>query len=246
MDVAILYSGGKDSTFAVQYAKEKGWNIKYLISVKPTRKDCFLFHYATVEQTKDIAEMLQIPHFYAKCRVSDPIKEAEIVKEIVESNQKKMRVDAVVLGGTGLQETQLKSIQNALRPLNVDAFASHAGEDHDIVMEQMLKKGYEILITQIASDGLKDWLGKKITKENFAQLKRDSVRYGFHIGFEGGYADTLVMDCPIYPQRLVVEDMSIIYEDDYCGHVVINKYRMENKGKIELKQRKGLFARFLE
>src|SRR3989338_9050374 len=96
-------------------------------------------------------------------------------------------------------------------------------------MEEMLKKGYEILVTQIASDGLKDWLGKKITKENFSQLKKDSVKYGFHIGFEGGYADTLVTDCPIYTQRLTIENMSIFFEDDYCGHVVVNKYRMESK-----------------
>ena len=216
-----------------------------MISVKPTRKDCFLFHYATVEQTKELAKMLQIPHFYVKCRVADPVKEANIVKEIVEDNQKKMKVDAVVLGGTGLQETQLKSIQNALRPLKVDAFASHAGEEHDLVMEDMLKKGYEILITQIASDGLKEWLGKKITRENFFQLKRDSLRYGFHIGFEGGYADTLVLDCQLFAKRLVIEDMSVIFEDDYCGHVVINKYKMENKSGKQMKQRKGLFAGFL-
>src|SRR3990167_5482712 len=145
MDVAVLYSGGKDSTFAIQHALDKRWNIKYLISVKPTRKDCFLFHFATVEQTKDLAKMLDIPQFYVKCKVADPAKEANIVKDIVEKNQEKMRIDAVVLGGTGLQETQLKSIQNALMPLNVDAFASHAGEDHDIVMEQMLENGYEIM-----------------------------------------------------------------------------------------------------
>jgi len=244
MDVAILYSGGKDSTFAIDYAMQKGWNIKYLISVKPTRKDCFLFHYATIEQTKELAKVLQIPHFYVKCKVADPVKEAEIVKEVVEDNQKKMKIDAIVLGGTGLQETQIKSIQFALRPIFVEAFASHAGEEHDLVMEQMLNKGYEILITQIASDGLKDWLGKKITKDNFSQLKKHSIKYGFHIGFEGGYADTLVLDCPLYTKRLVIEDMSIIYEDDYCGHVVINRYRMENK-KPELKQKKGLFAGFL-
>ena len=245
MDVAILYSGGKDSTFAIQHAKEKGWNIKYLISVKPTRKDCFLFHFATVEQTKDLAKMLQIPQFYVKCKVADPAKEANIVKEVVEKNQKKLKIDAVVLGGTGLQETQLKSIQNALMPLKIDAFAAHAGEEHDLVMEKMLENGYEIMITQIASDGLKDWLGKKITKENFLQLRRDSAKYGFHIGFEGGYADTLVLNCPMYSQRLVIEDMSIVYEDDYCGHVVINKYRMEDKAKKEIKQRRGLFAGFL-
>ena len=245
MEVAILYSGGKDSTFAIQHAMEKGWNIKYLVSIKPTRKDCFLYHYATVEQTKDLAKMLQIPHFYEKCKVADPVKEANIVRGIVEKNQKKMKVDAVVLGGTGLQETQLKSIQNALQPLKVEAFASHAGEEHDIVMEEMLRKGYEILVTQIASDGLKDWLGKKITRENFPQLKKDSVKYGFHIGFEGGYADTLVTNCPMFPKRLIIEDMSIIFDDDYCGHVVVNKCRMEDKTKLELKSPRRIFTSFL-
>lgn len=246
MDVAILYSGGKDSTFAIQYAKEKNWNIKYLISVKPTRKDCFLFHYATIEQTKDLAEMLQIPQFYLKCKVSGAIKEANIIRDVVERNQKRMKIDAVVLGGTGLQETQIKSLQNALRSLKVEAFASHSGEEHDLVIEEMLKRGYEVMITQIASDGLKDWLGKKITRENFPQLKRDSVKYGFHIGFEGGYADTLVTDCPIFSKKLIIEDMSIIFDDDYCGHVVINKYRMEDKRKVEFRKSRGIFASFLK
>ena len=246
MDVAILYSGGKDSTFAIQHAKEKGWNIKYLISVKPTRKDCYLFHFATVEQTKDLAKILQIPHFYVKCKVSDPAKEASIIRDVVENNQRKIKIDAVVLGGTGLQETQLRSVQKALIPLKVEVFASHSGEEHDLVMEKMLNKGYEILITQIASDGLKDWLGKKITKENFPQLKKDSIKYGFHIGFEGGYADTLVTDCPLYSKRLIIEDMSIIFEDDYCGHVVINKYRMVDKSRVEIKHSKGIFTSFLK
>ncbi|HLC60602.1 MAG TPA: diphthine--ammonia ligase [Candidatus Nanoarchaeia archaeon] len=234
MDVAILYSGGKDSTFAIQQAIDKGWNIKYLISVKPTRKDCFLFHYATVEHTKEFAKQLGIPHFYVSCRVADPVKEADIVKKVVEKNRSKMKVDAVVLGGTGLQETQLKSIQNALRQFNIDVFASHAGEEHDLVMEQMLDKGYEIMVTQIASDGLKEWLGKNITKDNFPQLKKDSIKYGFHIGFEGGYADTLVTNCPLFEKQMVVEEMSVIFEDNYCGHVVIDKYRMQKKTKTEI------------
>jgi len=234
MDAAILYSGGKDSTFAIQTARDKGWNIKYLVSVKPTRKDCFLFHFATVEHTKDLAKMLGIPHFYVKCMVADPVEEAEIVREVVEKNQNKLKVDAVALGGTGLQETQLKSIQDALKPLNIEVFAAHAGEEHDLVMEQMLENGYEIMITQIASDGLKDWLGKKITKDNFAQLRKDSVKYGFHIGFEGGYADTLVTDCPLFTKRMVVEDMSLIFDDNYCGHVVINRFRLQEKTKTDI------------
>jgi uncharacterized protein (TIGR00290 family) len=242
MKIAILFSGGKDSTFAIDWALKQGHEIAYLLSVKPSRKDCFLFHYATVEHTVHLAKQFGLKHILVPCDVADPKAEAQIVKNVVEKNL----VDAVLLGGTGLQETQLKSIQNALFPLKVDAFASHSGEEHDLVMEEMLNNGYEIMITQIASDGLKDWLGKKITKENFSQLKRDSVRYGFHIGFEGGYADTLVTDCPMFSKRLVIEDMSIIFEDAYCGHVVINRCKMEDKGRIEIKNKpKGLFAGFL-
>ena len=235
MDVAILYSGGKDSTYAIEHAMLKGWNIRYLISVKPTRKDCFLFHYATVEMTKELSKILSIPHFYLNCKVANPRKEAAIIKDFIQKTQKKVKIDAVILGGTGLQETQLRSIQEAMLELGIDSFASHAGEDHDLIIEQMLNQGYEILITQIASDGLKEWLGKKITMENFSQLKKDSARYGFHIGFEGGYADTLVTDCPMFSKRIAIDDMSIIFEDDYCGHVVINKYRLEEKQKAEQK-----------
>ena len=242
MDVAILYSGGKDSTFAIQNARQKGWNIKYLVSVKPSGKECYLFHYATVEQTKEIAKMLGYLHFYIKCNVADPAKEAMLIKELVEKNQAKHRVDAVILGGTGLQETQLKSIQKSLRPLKIDVFAMHASEEHDLLIEQMLNEGYEILITQIASDGLKDWLGKKITKENFSQLRKDSIKYGFHIGFEGGYADTLVTDCPMFTKRLSISETSIIFEDDYCGHVVINKFRMQNKSEDLISESKKVYS----
>ena len=228
MKVAILYSGGKDSTVAIQHAKEKGWDIRYLLSVKPTRKDCFCFHYATVEHTKELAEMLGIKHILTSCSVADPVKEADIVKEIVSKEEK---VDAVVLGGTGLQETQIGCIQKALQPLGIEAFAAHVGEDHDKLIEKMLNSGYKILISQIASDGLKKWLGKIITKDNFDGLKKDSVKFGFHIGGEGGYWDSLILDSPIFAKKLEIEDMKIVMDDDYCGHVEILKSKLILKEK---------------
>ncbi len=219
MKVAIMYSGGKDSTFALQYALAKGWKIEYLLSVKPTRTDCFLFHYATVEHTPKIAEMLNIKHHLISCSIADPEGEANLVRDFVKNTP----VDAVILGGTGLQETQLKSIQAALRPFNIEVFAAHAGEDHGKVLKEMLDQGYEVMVTQVASDGLMKWLGKTITKENFSELAKDSFKYGFHVGFEGGYADTFVLDCPLFNKRFVVEEMEVKKEDDYCGHVVIRK-----------------------
>jgi len=226
-----MYSGGKDSSYAIDHAQEKGWEIEYLISIKPTRTDCYLFHYATVEQTKDLAKILEIPHVLESCSVADPIKEAQIVRKIVEKQQKTLPVDAVVLGGTGLQETQLRSIQNALRPLGIEVFASHAGEEHDLIVEKMLDQGYEIMITQVASDGLMPWLSRTLTKENFKELKKDSAKYKFHIGFEGGYADTLVLDGPIFKKKLRVDSFESVIEDNYSGHIKIKKLTVLDKAE---------------
>lgn len=229
MNVAILYSGGKDSTFALQHAKQKGWNVQYLLSVKPTRKDCFLFHYATVEQTKHIAEMLEIPHHLLSCSVADPKQEADIVKQFVEKQQQTTKIDAMILGGTGLQETQIKSIQEALMPMGIEVFAAHAGEEHDLVVDEMLNAGYEIMITQVAGEGLMQWLGKTITKDNFQEIKADSIKYGFHVGGEGGYYDTLIVNAPFFTKRLEVTEFDIVKNDECCGHIVIKQARLIEK-----------------
>ena len=198
MDVAIMYSGGKDSTFALAHCLKKGWTIKYLLSVKPSRTDCYLFHFATVEHTKELASALGFDHIYTTCDVADPHAEAEVVREIVSQNP----VDALVLGGVGLQETQIKTLRDAMFDLGVEVFATHAGMNHEELINQMIAEGYDIRITQVAAEGLgKEWLGKQLNAATFTELKERSQRYGFHVGAEGGHYDTLVVDGPLFPKR---------------------------------------------
>ncbi len=229
MKVAILFSGGKDSTFAIDYAKHMGWDISYLLSIKPTRTDCYLFHFATVEHTPQLADAIGLKHFLLNCNVANPKQEAQIVKSFVEKN----KVDAVVLGGVGLQQTQLRTLQKALMPLKIEVFASHAGFDHEEIVEKMIKKGYDIRITQVASEGLgEEWLGKQINKSSFEDLKKRSQKYGFHIGFEGGYADTFVCDGPIFKKRVIIEESEKVMEDKYSGHLLVRKLRLVDKVPI--------------
>ncbi len=229
MNVAVMYSGGKDSTRAIEHCREKEWDIKYLISVKPTRTDCYLFHFATVELTKEIAKMLGIPQMYTTCDVADPKKEAEIIKNIVKKNP----VDAIILGGTGLQETQIKSIRDAVFELGIEVFATHTGDDHGNLVEEMIQKGYDIRITQVAAEGLgKEWLGKQITKEAFQELKKRSEKYGFHIGAEGGHYDTLVVDAPFFPKKIEFGDVEQIMEDEYSGHLNVKNITLREKRPI--------------
>ena len=88
------------------------------------------------------------------------------------------------------------------------------------------------MITQFASDGLKKWLGVEINEENFDELKKDSEKYGFHIGFEGGYADTFCLDSPFFPQRINVIESEKVFDGEYTGHLIIKKLELVEKENI--------------
>lgn len=229
MDVAIMYSGGKDSTYALDYALQKGWNIKYLLSVKPNRDDCYLFHFATVEHTKEIAKSLGFKHIYKTCKVADAKKEAEIIRKVVEKN----KVDALILGGVGLQETQINSIRDSLKDLNVRVFASHEGMEHGELMKEMIKKGYDIRLTQFAAEGLNiDWLGRKIDEEAFVELEKLSKRFGFHIGAEGGHWDSLVLDGPIFKNKFETAESEKVITGEFNGYLLIKQLKEIKKEPI--------------
>ena len=75
MKVAVMYSGGKDSTMALNYALEQGWEVEMLISVKPKSTESFLYQYATVEWTKLSSEALGIPVIHVKSEKIGPKEE---------------------------------------------------------------------------------------------------------------------------------------------------------------------------
>ena len=226
MKVAILYSGGKDSNYALAYALEKGWEVSYLLSVKPTRTDCYLFHYATVEHANIQAKILGIKHILVMCNVAGPKIEAKIIRKVVEKNP----VDAVILGGTGLQVTQIKSIQDALLPLGVETFASHAGYDHGKLVEEMLEKGYKIMITQFAAEGLnEEWLGKVLDKASFRDIKYLSMKYGFHVGGDGSAFDTFVLDCPLFKGKVEFDSIKKYKDGEFSGYLVAKGVKIIKK-----------------
>jgi len=220
MKVAVMFSGGKDSVFAVDHCLAKGWDIEYLLSVKPSRRDCYLFHYATVEHTPHLADALGCKQILVGCDVADPVLEAQIVRDIVAKNP----VDAVVLGGVGLQETQLRSVREALFDLGVEVFAAHKDENEEVLMRRMISDGYKVIMTEIASDGLtEEWLGKELTLENFEKLKVLSKKFGFDLLGEGGYYNSLVIDGPIFTKKLELVQSEKVMEAANSGYLLVHK-----------------------
>jgi diphthamide synthase (EF-2-diphthine--ammonia ligase) len=53
-------------------------------------------------------------------------------------------------------------------------------------------------------------------------------KYGMHMAFEGGEAETLVLDCPIFKKRIKIIESSNVWDRD-SGYLMITKAELENK-----------------
>ena len=51
MKSAVLFSGGKDSVMALNYALNKGDDVKYLLSIKSQNDESYMFHVLKIHLT---------------------------------------------------------------------------------------------------------------------------------------------------------------------------------------------------
>ena len=51
LKVGVLFSGGKDSTYAAFLAGQRGDELVCLITLSPARSDSYMFHYPNIRWT---------------------------------------------------------------------------------------------------------------------------------------------------------------------------------------------------
>ena len=82
MRLAVLFSGGKDSTFTVYKALKEGHEVKYLISLISENPASYMFHYPNISLTKVQAELMGIP-IITKQTKGEKEKELEDIKSAI-------------------------------------------------------------------------------------------------------------------------------------------------------------------
>jgi diphthine-ammonia ligase len=72
---------------------------------------------------------------------------------------------------------------------------------------------FHVKIVAVSAMGLDNtWLGKDLDRESITKLQSLNKIYGVNITFEGGEAETLTLDCPIFKKRLVVKKSNIQWD----------------------------------
>ena len=204
MDVGCLFSGGKDSTFSLYLAKQWGLTIKCLLTLIPHSEDSYLFHYPNIWITKIQSQVLQIPIITKKIYSSSIDEEYKELDQLIEKAKYEFHLNGIVHGGIG-SNFQKNKFSTICEKHGLKLISPLWQVDQYDYMNKLLVNNFTIQIIGVSAMGLEaNWLGTNLTPINLQNLILLSKKYGFNISFEGGEAETLVLDCPIFTKRLVI------------------------------------------
>ncbi len=226
MKAAVLYSGGKDSTMAVYKAIEEGYNVEYLVSMISDNPESYMFHVPNIHITELSAEAMGIPLIRAR---THGIKEKELddLKEVLQ-DLKARGVDAVFAGALASQY-QKSRIDGLCKDIGLESKAPLWHWDPEDYMETIIELGFEVILISVSAEGLdENWLGRKLDPELLKEIIALHGKYGMHMAFEGGEAETLVLDGPIFNKRIRIQESSNVWETD-SGYMAISKAELEDK-----------------
>ncbi|MBE6508780.1 MAG: TIGR00289 family protein [Methanobrevibacter sp.] len=200
MDVAILFSGGKDSTMALYNALQSDENVRFLLSMKSRNDESYMFHVPNIHLTDLLSQALDIPILSVE---TDGIKEEELKDlKAAFTDLKNSGVEAIYTGA--LYSVYQKSrIEKLADEVGLKVVSPYWHVDELEYMRSIVSLGFEIIICGVAAWGLDEsWLGRVIDDEVIDELVRLNEKYQVNIAFEGGEAETLAIDGPIFKKRI--------------------------------------------
>ncbi len=218
-----LYSGGKDSSWALYQALERDLPVGRLLTVHPGG-DSYMYHVPATDLATLAAESVGIPLIdvypddldaaAAEDSGAQGDREVEPLEAALEDLDAELEGGvAGVTAGAVESEFQTSRIEAMAERLGIELFAPLWQRDPRALADAMLDAGFEIRIVQVAAGGLDEsWLGRRLDADALDELETLNEEYGVHILGEGGEFETLVTDGPHMDQPIELE-----YETEWEG-----------------------------
>jgi len=208
MKLAVLFSGGKDSTFATYLAREHGHEISCLIAIFSENPESYMFHTPSISKVKKQAESANIPLIIQKTKGE---KEVEL-KDLAAAIQKAKVKYGINGVATGAVESayQASRIQKICNDLDLDCFNPLWQKDQFELLKDLIENNFEIIITGVYAYPLDEtWLGRTIDKTFLNDTITLHDTYKINPAGEGGEFETFVLNCPLFTRALEICDKKI-------------------------------------
>ena len=202
MKLAVLFSGGKDSSLALHKVLKEEHDVEFLLNIISENEDSFMFHKQDFGLLEVQVERLGIDMISIGTK-GEKEKELDDLRKLI--GQVKDKVDGIVVGGiaSSYQGTRVKKICDEF---GLEFVAPLLGYEPERLWRELIDSGFEVIMIKIACDGLgKEWLGRVIDNEALSELRILGEKYKFRLDFEGGEAETTVLNMPGYSSRIDID-----------------------------------------
>lgn len=208
MKVGVLFSGGKDSTYAALLARKAGHEIECLITLFSENQDSFMFHTPAIELTKKQAALMRIPLVTRETKGEEE-KELKDLTKIIEKAKIKYNLKAIVTGALA-SDYQASRISDICKQFGLECINPLWHKDQIELLRELVKNKFEIIISGVAAYPLdKKWIGRRIDEKFIEDVKLLQDKYKVNPAGEGGEFESLVLNCPLFHKRLSVNILDI-------------------------------------
>ena len=181
MKLVALFSGGKDSVYAILKAREKGHKVEKLATVCSDNPESYIYHTPNIGLTFMQSRLLGM-QLVSKKASEEKEKGAEDLK-ILLSN---LDVKGVTCGAIASKH-QKEKIGKVCKDLGLKLVAPLWGKEPEELMRSMLKEGFEIMITAVAAEGFDEsWLGRIIDEKCLQDIIELNKKHGINVCGEDG------------------------------------------------------------
>ena len=205
-----LYTGGKDSTYAIYKAMQMGHVVVRLITVIPESRESYMFHYPNLTFTQLQAEAMGIPQTIEYTRGE---KELELEDLRAAVARHASEADGILTGAIAstYQRTRVERIAESL---GLEALSPLWGREPIELLREIVKSRFIAIVTAVSAAGLDErWLGRVLDEAAVSELEQLWLRYGVHPCGEGGEMDTFVISCPLFKKSIKIKS----YEKEWRG-----------------------------
>ena len=193
MVAAGLFSGGKDSLYAIYLAEKEGVKVEHLICLIPSFPVPSP-HAENLEAIKFIAKSIR-----RKLAIIDLHKDRDEFVNVLGS----LGVDVLIAGDVCIEEHK-SWLEKICNEANVNLLEPLFGRDTTKLFKEIFNSGFKAIIIGVDTRYLEEeWLGFMLNKETAARFL-SRVRHVDPLG-ENGEHHTLVTDCPLYPKPLKIK-----------------------------------------
>jgi ABC transporter with metal-binding/Fe-S-binding domain ATP-binding protein len=214
---AILFSGGKDSSLALEYAL-KYFDVKCLIIMVSENPESYMFHTPNIRWAAKQAEAIGLPCIVQKTKGE---KEAELkdLTKAIKSAITKYKIDAVV---TGAIESvyQASRVQAITQKLKIECFNPLWQKNQIELLEELVRKKYDAIIVGTFAYGMDKLIGRKIDALFIKEVKFLMDKLKINPAGEGGELESFTLNAPYFKRPLGISKSNIVKDKD--GGVVIS------------------------